>query len=573
MSAILDKSIMNLIEPRALIAFDADGHIQEFSPSAYRMFDYSEDEFSHLTFENLFHWERIGKRPSQILEEMMYHGGQIRDMEMPALRKGEVVFPALVTMGVADGGGFLLLLEDSSARLRLLKELKEEKRRLESALAISSYRIENLQDALEKRTQELEESDNRLDIYSRLISYITSVWEEDFLIAGVLELLVLLEVAHAGVIHIYDPDRHVYILKGAVGVKAESLPKEHGVESGVWSVLYEHKKRMLLPNAAGLFSIDTPLGKWTPGAILAIPLEYHGVFIGVTTLALVKPVTQDEQLFYENLMAHVAIGIYNIRQYANLRNMAEKLHAQAEEIEDKNRLLEEVSRRRSVFIANMTHELRTPLNIILGFTEVLEEQLDDSRKEEALPILQEIRSAGNQLLGIVEDILALSRIETGDLSLNPEVASLNEFLEAVLSPWAEKAKNLEIELEYTLPEEEYIAELDFVKIRQTLTALLSNALKFTMVGGHVFIDASVSGRNLRITVRDTGVGISKEDQQIIFEAFRQGSAAMSKPSGGTGIGLTLAKHYVELHGGTIRVESQEGMGATFIIDLPDVIIV
>ena len=238
------------------------------------------------------------------------------------------------------------------------------------------------------------------------------------------------------------------------------------------------------------------------------------------------------------------------------------------EIADKGRQLEAASRHKSEFLANMSHELRTPLNAILGFSEVLAERMFGEVNDKQAEYLQDILSSGRHLLSLINDILDLSKVEAGRLELELGRFHLPTALDNALTLVRERATRHGITLTQTVDERLGDIVADERKVKQILLNLLSNAVKFTPEGGRVGLTATAADGVITIAVSDTGIGIAPEDQAAIFEEFRQVGRDDARKQEGTGLGLTLAKKFVELHGGRIGVQSQVGQGSTFSFTLP-----
>ena len=216
----------------------------------------------------------------------------------------------------------------------------------------------------------------------------------------------------------------------------------------------------------------------------------------------------------------------------------------------------------------MSHELRTPLNAILGFSEVLAERMFGEVNEKQAEYLQDILSSGRHLLSLINDILDLSKVEAGRLELELGRFHLPTALDNALTLVRERATRHGITLTQTVDERVGDIVADERKVKQILLNLLSNAVKFTPEGGRVGLTATAADGVITIAVSDTGIGIAPEDQAAIFEEFRQVGRDDARKQEGTGLGLTLAKKFVELHGGRIWVQSQVGQGSTFSFTLP-----
>jgi len=242
-----------------------------------------------------------------------------------------------------------------------------------------------------------------------------------------------------------------------------------------------------------------------------------------------------------------------------------------EELLKAKQLAEEASRAKSTFLANMSHELRTPLNAIIGYSEMLEEEARESATAENVQDLQKIQSAGKHLLSLINDVLDLSKIEAGKMTLHLESFDVSAMIEEVVStlqPALEKNKNI---LRVHLADDVGVMRADVTKVRQILFNLLSNACKFT---DHGIITVDVDQRTelgedwIRLQVADTGIGISARQKGNLFQEFAQADTSIARKYGGTGLGLAISHRFVQLMKGRIGVESQPGQGSTFTVHLP-----
>ena len=290
-------------------------------------------------------------------------------------------------------------------------------------------------------------------------------------------------------------------------------------------------------------------------AILAVPMVREGQLIGCLGVTRNQPGDfPDETIeLLRTFATQSALAIQNARLF--------------HEIEDKSRQLEAASRHKSEFLANMSHELRTPLNAIIGFSEVLNERMFGELNEKQEEYLKDIYSSGQHLLSLINDILDLSKIEAGRMELELADFSLPAAIDNALILVRERASRRGIRLGRTIDDRVGMIRGDERKVKQVLLNLLSNALKFTPEGGRIDVRAAVNDGMAEISVADTGVGIAPEDQEAIFEEFRQVGTADKKVEG-TGLGLALSRKFIELHGGRIWVQSQPGKGSTFSFTLP-----
>jgi len=290
-------------------------------------------------------------------------------------------------------------------------------------------------------------------------------------------------------------------------------------------------------------------------SLLAVPLLRENHILGGLAVNRKRAGAFDPQVIelLKTFATQSALAIQNARLFR--------------EIELKSRELETASRHKSEFLANMSHELRTPLNAIIGFSGVLAERMFGEVNEKQAEYLADIMESGRHLLSLINDILDLSKIEAGRMELEPSDFDLPTAIDNTLTLVRERALRRTITLGRTVDDRLGMIHGDERKVKQVLLNLLSNALKFTPEGGQISVRAEMRDGTAEISVTDTGVGIAPEDQEAVFEEFRQvGSAA--KKAEGTGLGLAISRKFIELHGGRISVTSQVGSGSTFTFWLP-----
>jgi len=324
-----------------------------------------------------------------------------------------------------------------------------------------------------------------------------------------------------------------------------------------------------------------------------LPLAVEGRAIGVlgadrkrTRRPLDGPTLELLQLF----AAQAALAIEHARLYEGLEV---KVEERTRQLQEATRVAQEASRHKSRFLANMSHELRTPLNSILGFSQLLQGRTFGSLTEKQARHVDNIHTSGQHLLALINDLLDLSQVEAGKLELQPQSFQLREALDAALNIFLPQAEAKQQALMLDVADDLSAITADPLRVRQILFNLFVNAVKFTPAGGSITVTAKMVSNSelgvsssqpeirnpkpetasasefVEIAVADTGIGIKPDDLPKLFQPFTQLEHALTRPTQGTGLGLALTKHLVELHGGTIWADSAgEGRGSTFTIRLP-----
>jgi GAF domain-containing protein len=294
-------------------------------------------------------------------------------------------------------------------------------------------------------------------------------------------------------------------------------------------------------------------GNWR--ASIAVPMLRDGRSVGAISVGKAEagPFTERQMQLLTTFADQAVIAIENVRLF--------------KEIEEKSRQLAEASQHKSQFLANMSHELRTPLNAILGYTELIADGVYGAPPQKMHAVLKRVESNGKHLLGLINAVLDLSKIEAGQLTLDLADYSLGDVTQTVYSAVEALAMDKKLAFKTDVAPNLPRGRGDARRLAQVLLNLVGNAIKFTDAG-EVVISANASNGSFNVSVRDTGPGISSADQAKLFQEFQQADNSITKQKGGTGLGLAISKRIVEMHGCKIWLESQVGQGSTFFVTLP-----
>jgi len=427
----------------------------------------------------------------------------------------------------------------------------------QAVIAIENVRLFNeTKEALEHQTA----TSSLLEVISRSTTEIAPVFET------ILEDAIRLCAADAGLIFQRDGDG--YRLVASRGATAAGLgPVASGLRPDRTSVggrVLLEGRTIHIRDATLDPELDPSLmHRATYHSRLGVPLLKDGSVIGILgiwrTAAGGFPETQVRLV--ETFARQAVIAIENVRLFNETIEKSAQLEAANQE-------LAASSRHKSEFLANMSHELRTPLNAIIGFSDVLEQRMFGELNERQADYTHDILTSGRHLLDLVNEILDLSKVEAGRMELEPSEFALDETIRGALAFVRERAVRHGIALGADVPTDLGTIVGDERKVRQVLLNLLSNAVKFTPDGGTISVQVRRGDGEVQVSVRDTGIGIASEDQAKVFDEFQQVGKASDRSREGTGLGLTLAKRFVELHGGRIWIESEVAKGTTFIFAIP-----
>jgi signal transduction histidine kinase len=431
----------------------------------------------------------------------------------------------------------------------------------QAVIAIENVRLFK---ELEARTQELTHSVEELRALSEVSQAVSSTLKLETVLATIVSRAVQMSGSYEGIVYEFDEATQTFQARVTHQITPEHL---------------EALRRTPVRLGEGIVGRAGVIRE--PVQVADIEAESHLVAPQVRTVnaregmrsVLAVPLVREDRLFGGLVILRRERGAFPPEVVATLRTLATQSVLAIQnarlflEIEDKSRQLELASQHKSEFLANMSHELRTPLNAIIGFSEVLTDRMFGDLNEKQEEYLKDIYASGTHLLSLINDILDLSKIEAGRMELELTAFHLPTALDNALTLVRERAGRRSIALQMSVDERLGEIQADERKIRQVVLNLLSNAIKFTPEGGRIEVAAVSKDGLVEVSVSDTGVGIAPEDQEAVFEEFRQVGTAEKKAEG-TGLGLTLCRKFIELHGGRIWVKSQVDVGSTFAFTIP-----
>jgi GAF domain-containing protein len=413
---------------------------------------------------------------------------------------------------------------------------------------------------VQARTHELSQSVEELRALGEVSQAINSTLDVETVLTTIVAKAVQLSGTEAGTIYTFDELRQEFRLRATHGMDEAMIAaiRDRGIGAGETAIGKAAVERA---------SIQIPDVLKEPSLVLDIVMR-----AGYRSM-LIMPLLRPDQIVGALVVRRKAPGEFPkstvelLETFADQSVLAIQNARLFREIEEKSRELAEASQHKSQFLANMSHELRTPLNAILGYTELILDSVYGDTPDKMRGVLERIERNGRHLLGLINDVLDLSKIEAGQLTLSLADYSLKNVVQTVytaVEPLAVGKKlAFKIEVSPDLPN----GHGDEHRLTQVLLNLVGNAIKFTDTG-EVLIKAAVADGSFSVAVHDTGPGISKADQAKLFQEFQQGDNSVARKKGGTGLGLAISKRIIEMHGGKIWVESVAGQGSTFSFTLP-----
>jgi signal transduction histidine kinase len=428
----------------------------------------------------------------------------------------------------------------------------------QAVIAIENVRLLN---ELRARTTDLARSVEELKALGEVSRAVNSTLDLQTVLTTIVAKAVQLSSTEAGAIYVFSKTRQEFRLRATHGMDEAMIAairdQRIGAGESVIGQAAERREPVQIPDLR-----DQPL---SPVNEIVVRAGYRGL--------LVVPLLRPNRIVGALVVRRREPGLFSastvdlLQTFAAQSVLAIQNARLFREIEDKGQQLVIASQHKSQFLANMSHELRTPLNAILGYTELIIDGIYGAAPEKIHAVLQRVHASGKHLLGLINEVLDLSKIEAGQLTLSLNEYSLAEVVQNVANGLESLAAEKRLTLTVKLPDKLPRGHGDERRIMQVLLNLVGNAIKFTDSGG-VGISADIADGAFEVVVADTGPGIAPEDQDKIFEEFHQIDSTSTRKKGGTGLGLAIAKRIIELHGGRIWVESEVGVGSQFHMTLP-----
>jgi signal transduction histidine kinase len=428
----------------------------------------------------------------------------------------------------------------------------------QAVIAIENVRLLN---ELRSRTNDLAQSVEELRALGDVSQAVNSTLDLATVLSTIVSRAVELSETEAGTIYEFDNQQKELLLRSTYGMSEELIEAIRAHHFGVGEPIMNQAVGRREPvQISDLQAIPaTPaqdiIASAGYRALLVVPLLGRDHVIGALVVRRKAPgaFPQNAVDLLKTFAAQSVLAIQNAHLFT--------------EIDEKSRQLEIASQHKSQFLANMSHELRTPLNAILGYTELILDNIYGETPDKMREVLERLQANGKHLLGLINDVLDLSKIEAGQLTLDLADYSFKDVVDTVVSAVGSLANGKKLALTADVGPNLPIGHGDGRRLAQVLLNLVGNAIKFTDKG-EVAIKATVTDSSFTVAVRDTGPGISPLDQGKIFEEFQQADDATTKRKGGTGLGLSIAKRIIGMHGGRIWVESDVGKGSTFAFTIP-----
>ena len=435
-------------------------------------------------------------------------------------------------------------------------------------IGVKQYQLNRMRSAIGREQTELKDMGTRLSEISEMFRVSTSLNLQlplDVILEIIVRRVVSTLAAQQASVMIYDPDSGLLETRASYGLESEYA--RHGkrkIGEGIAGWVAEHQQALILGAED-----RGPLGQhYKPNrnitSALSLPIRVADRLVGVLNVNRIN----HPEPFREHHRDMLRMFAEHVGSVVERAEVVERLNARTQVLEASNLQLSELNRFKDSFLSTASHELRTPLTSVIGYAEVLQESEGRLSSEQRREFVRRMSSEAGLLLGLIDDILDLTRLETGKLVLDRKPHAFNELMRAALATVGPMAEKHGVRLHARLAPSLGDLAVDDLKMRQVIVNLLSNAIKFSPRGATVEVASRVEPDGVVVEVRDQGPGVQPEDRATIFELFGQGAQKGANQKNGLGIGLHLVRRIVELHGGAVGVEHPNGGGSLFWVRLP-----
>jgi signal transduction histidine kinase/CheY-like chemotaxis protein/HAMP domain-containing protein len=411
----------------------------------------------------------------------------------------------------------------------------------------------------------------RLNAYSELVTTLNSSGSIEEVEEKSLQILCKHTRASVGALYILNRDERALELVSGFALKSNGqVKKKLALGEGIPGQCAAEKQTLELSEipANSSFTIDTGLVELVPSYVTAVPIVFRDEILGVLVLGATRAFGDLEKEIVSNSVPQLGVAITNAKNYEATRKLSIEIAKRNEELSTKNAEVEKAYRVKSDFLSSMSHELRTPLNSIIGFSSVLLGPTGDPLTEDQQKALEKVLKNGRHLLQLINDILDLSKLESGRMTLSVESEDVTSIISnclLIVEPLIQSKKlTLTQDIQQNLP----MLTTDIVKVRQIVVNLLSNAAKFTEKGTISVKATQRPDGMIAFAVKDSGIGIEKNNFDVVFEEFKQVDSSSTRKYKGTGLGLPISRRLARMLGGDLTLESEYGHGSTFTLTIP-----
>jgi signal transduction histidine kinase/CheY-like chemotaxis protein len=521
---------------------------------------------------------RYIQRARQIIRALYQNrlAAQPRNFEMATARTSDLgKFIALVNVLLAIFAlvlGFVLT-RSITKPIQLLKDGTQNimAGKFEPIILHRSDELGDLATDFNKMSALLGNNYTRLNAYSELVTTLNSSASIEEVEEKSLQILCKHTRAAVGALYILNRDERVLELVSGFALKSNGQRRKTlALGEGIPGQCASEEKTLEIDEipANSAFTIDTGLVELVPSYVTAVPILFRDEILGVLVLGAARKFGELEKEIVSNSVPQLGVAITNAKNYDATRKLSIEIAKRNEELSAKNAEIEKAYRVKSDFLSSMSHELRTPLNSIIGFSSVLLGPTGDPVTDDQRMALEKVLKNGRHLLQLINDILDLSKLESGRMSLSVESEDITSIVSncmLIVEPLVQSKKlSFTQEIQPNLP----TLTTDIVKVRQILVNLLSNAAKFTEKGSISIKAAQQSNGMIALAVKDSGIGIEKKNFDLVFEEFKQVDSSSTRKYKGTGLGLPIAKRLAHMLGGDLTIESEYGHGSTFTLTIP-----